>query len=250
MWLKVIRRGPLLLALFVIGFAAAMESDGDSCVVHIHRAYCECPNKQKFCQRSKHPFEDKSLPALWQQVAAHYQNSPLHRMPQAKATAMAECVSVKTERWERTAIVETDMNDMNCATDDRKEGMEKAEGASVPKGVENSTPRSSNYSDHSEDGGFVVVRTKDMCRRFQVLSFNGTKFVVGPMLKNRGVSKKRACDTLYCFHPEEEMKGRGSGQGLWWTCEACGARWDRIPLSEFEAKHAFQNWDAERSESD
>ena len=46
-------------------------------------------------------------------------------------------------------------------------------------------------------------------------------------------------DPLLCQHPSDKMLARGGRGGQqWWTCSACGSRFNRTPLSNYEAQSA------------
>ena len=54
--------------------------------------------------------------------------------------------------------------------------------------------------------------------------------------------KKNTHDPLTCQHPSDKMLGRGGrGDLKWWYCQACGTRWERIPLSSFEGTNDLQS---------
>ena len=73
---------------------------------------------------------------------------------------------------------------------------------------------------------------------WRILEFHGEKYVVGKQLeKAKGAKdmKKHTHDPMMCQHPSEKMSGRGGrGDLKWWICQACGTRWERVPLSKFE----------------
>ena len=76
-------------------------------------------------------------------------------------------------------------------------------------------------------------------RRWErVLMFKGEPFIVG-RAKEPGTGKvdqtKFTHDPALCQHPTDKMKGRGNTEtSLWWLCQACGSRWERIKLSKYE----------------
>ena len=80
---------------------------------------------------------------------------------------------------------------------------------------------------------------------WRILSFNGTEYVVGKELKeSQGVkdTQKRTHDPIICQHPSGKMQARGGRNDLrWWCCQACGTRWDRIPLSKYEPTQTTQS---------
>ena len=54
--------------------------------------------------------------------------------------------------------------------------------------------------------------------------------------RERQDKKKHTHDPILCQHPSDMMRARGGRNNLqWWNCQACGTRWDRIPLSKFES---------------
>ena len=73
---------------------------------------------------------------------------------------------------------------------------------------------------------------------WRILEFHGEKYVVGKELKEaKGPKdvKKHTHDPMICQHPSDKMLGRGGrADQKWWSCQACGTRWERIPLSKFE----------------
>jgi hypothetical protein len=73
---------------------------------------------------------------------------------------------------------------------------------------------------------------------WRILEFHGEKYVVGKELKEaKGAKdvKKHTHDPMICQHPSDKMSGRGGrADQKWWSCQACGTRWERIPLSKFE----------------
>ena len=73
---------------------------------------------------------------------------------------------------------------------------------------------------------------------WRILEFHGEKYVVGKQLeKAKGAKdmKKHTHDPMICQHPSDKMSGRGGrGDLKWWICQACGTRWERVPLSKFE----------------
>ena len=73
---------------------------------------------------------------------------------------------------------------------------------------------------------------------WRILEFHGEKYVVGKELKEaKGAKdvKKHTHDPMTCQHPSDKMSGRGGrADHKWWSCQACGTRWERIPLSKFE----------------
>ena len=82
--------------------------------------------------------------------------------------------------------------------------------------------------------------------QWRVETHNHEQFVVGKELE-RGKGIKDAAnlthDPSVCQHPSHLMKGRGGkkipgGVDRWWTCMACGSRWERLPLTHFEENAA------------
>jgi hypothetical protein len=75
---------------------------------------------------------------------------------------------------------------------------------------------------------------------WRVMTFQGEKFIVGKeMTEGRGMRdmSRRTHDPAVCQHPSDLMHGRGGrGDKRWWSCQACGTRWERIPLASFEPK--------------
>ena len=95
---------------------------------------------------------------------------------------------------------------------------------------------------------------------WRILTFKGEKFVVGNQLeagKGTKDKQKHTHDPIVCQHPSGQMFGRGGKDDKkWWTCVACGGRWDRVPLAYYEltsapkcrdiltfGKHAGQTFD-------
>ena len=76
----------------------------------------------------------------------------------------------------------------------------------------------------------------------RVLMFKGESFVVGQAMEpgqGKVDAKNFTHDPAMCQHPIDKMKGRGNlSSSLWWMCAACGQRWKRIPLSQYEPKKA------------
>ena len=72
----------------------------------------------------------------------------------------------------------------------------------------------------------------------RVLMFHGEHFVVGQAMEagqGKVDQKKFTHDPSLCQHPSDMMAGRGNtATSLWWLCKACGQRWKRIPLSQYE----------------
>ena len=78
---------------------------------------------------------------------------------------------------------------------------------------------------------------------WRVLTIKEDQYVVGKELKQgKGEQdkKKTTHDPLICQHPSDKMLGRGGRANKWWYCQACGTRWERIPLSSYEATNDFQ----------
>jgi len=77
---------------------------------------------------------------------------------------------------------------------------------------------------------------------WRILTFHGVKFVVGKELESaKGAkdTKKHTHDPVMSQHPSDQMCGRGGkADQKWWTCTACGIRWERIPLAHFELTSA------------
>ena len=44
--------------------------------------------------------------------------------------------------------------------------------------------------------------------------------------------KKATMDPSMCQHPVENMKARGNAKALWWFCEKCASRWNRLAVSQ------------------
>jgi len=89
-------------------------------------------------------------------------------------------------------------------------------------------------SDQPETEGFQLIETLPEFTR--VLPFQRQQFVVGksrPPGEGKIDAQKFTHDPLICQHPSDRLAARG-GKDKWWTCLACGNRFDRIPLSEFE----------------
>ena len=70
----------------------------------------------------------------------------------------------------------------------------------------------------------------------RALDVKGETFIFGEPLP-RGEGKVDAAkythDPILCQHPHDKMAPRGK---YWWTCKACGSRWERIPIANFEPK--------------
>jgi len=79
----------------------------------------------------------------------------------------------------------------------------------------------------------------DLPPRFQkIISFQGLNWVVGKTLPP-GEGKKDqqhfTHDPLMCQHPSHLMKARGGkDNNKWWTCAACGSRFERTLLKDYE----------------
>ena len=100
------------------------------------------------------------------------------------------------------------------------------------------TPESSADEFEFVDTKASSSQTKQKSAPWKVLTFQGLKWIVGKELPE-GQGKKDATkhthDPLTCQHPTDNIQGRGGRNGLkWWICLACGARWERIPLSQYE----------------
>jgi hypothetical protein len=89
-----------------------------------------------------------------------------------------------------------------------------------------------------ESQGYEVINLPNATPAFhRLLDFKEQKWVVGPALEpGKGVedAKHITTDPLICMHPADKMKGRGNRSDLTWYCRACGNRWKRIPLSDYE----------------
>ena len=101
-----------------------------------------------------------------------------------------------------------------------------------PQAVELGNPTASSSSQDPWVSGAMQRRWD------RVLTFKEEHFVVGKALEP-GTGKvdqmKFTHDRALCQHPTNQMKGRGNkGENLWWLCQACGSRWERIPLSRYE----------------
>ena len=103
-------------------------------------------------------------------------------------------------------------------------------------------------------------KEKKKNKPFRILPFKGESFVVGDrLIAGKGAKdlKKHTHDPIVCQHPSAQMFARGGkDEKKWWTCTACGGRWDRVPLAYYEltsapkcrdiltfGKHAGQTYD-------
>ena len=50
-------------------------------------------------------------------------------------------------------------------------------------------------------------------------------------------------DPELCQHNPNSIAGRGNKQQGWWTCLACGTRWERIPLDDYHKDQSIQGTD-------
>ena len=86
---------------------------------------------------------------------------------------------------------------------------------------------------------------KEKSKPWRIIHFQGIAYVVGKeMTAGSGVKDqgKRTHDPLICQHPSDKMFARGGrGDQKWWTCAACGARWERTPLSHYEVHSSAQS---------
>ena len=82
------------------------------------------------------------------------------------------------------------------------------------------------------------TKTKQTSKPWRILQFHGESYVVGKELREATGKKdtsKHTHDPMICQHPSDKMLARGGRNDLrWWVCQACGARWERIPSSKFE----------------
>ena len=75
----------------------------------------------------------------------------------------------------------------------------------------------------------------------RVLRAGGSRWVVG---KPREASDgKPQVDLRICEHLAADMRHRGNGKDIWWTCTLCLSRWDRIPVTHFEKAGTPQDSD-------
>jgi len=83
--------------------------------------------------------------------------------------------------------------------------------------------------------------SKPKQQAWRVETHNHVQYVVGKQLE-QGKGVKDAAnfthDPSVCQHPSHLMKGRGGKNDRWWTCIACGSRWERLPLTHFEENEA------------
>ena len=81
-------------------------------------------------------------------------------------------------------------------------------------------------------------KQKKTSKPWRILNVKGEPYVVGKELKESQGTKdatKHTHDPMLCQHPSEKMLARGGrNDQRWWCCQACGARWERIPLSKYE----------------
>ena len=89
--------------------------------------------------------------------------------------------------------------------------------------------------------GEAPKKKGDKSQPWTVHKHKGIPFIVGPVMgPGLGVvdQSKITHSPLLCQHPSDKMcarGGRGTPPTLWWYCEACGNRWQRIPLSNYES---------------
>ena len=80
--------------------------------------------------------------------------------------------------------------------------------------------------------------SKDKPMPWRVETHQNVKYVIGRQLapgQGKVDKLKITHDPLVCQHPTESLLGRGGrGEFNWWHCQACGSRFKRIPLSQFE----------------
>ena len=85
-------------------------------------------------------------------------------------------------------------------------------------------------------------KQKKTSKPWRIIQFQGQSYVVGKELKEsqgKKDAKKHTHDPLTCQHPSDKMLGRGGrAEQKWWCCQACGTRWERIPLSKYETNDA------------
>ena len=85
-------------------------------------------------------------------------------------------------------------------------------------------------------------KQKKTSKPWRILKFHGESYVVGKELKEAKGAKdvtKHTHDPMVCQHPSDKMLGRGGRNDLkWWICQACGTRWERLPLVKFESTGA------------
>ena len=100
----------------------------------------------------------------------------------------------------------------------------------------------------SEDEGFehIPVPGEDPKKKkdskpqpWQVINHAGVPYVVGQELTPGEGAKDKVKITqepLLCQHPSDKMLARGGRGGQkWWMCQACGRRFERTPLSNFQS---------------
>ena len=79
-------------------------------------------------------------------------------------------------------------------------------------------------------------------RLWRTINLQGEQYVVGEVLTESKYVKNSTHNPIICQHPAEKMYGRGArADKKWWYCQACGTRWERILLSNFEGTSNHQN---------
>ena len=74
---------------------------------------------------------------------------------------------------------------------------------------------------------------------WKIIKHHNIRYVVGEAITPGTGPKdqlKHTHDPNICQHPSDQMMARGGNGQSWWTCAACGSRWDRILLSTFGQK--------------
>ena len=74
--------------------------------------------------------------------------------------------------------------------------------------------------------------SKDLRPFTRILRALGSRWVVGPPREPSDGKPNR--DPKVCDHPQTNMKPRGNGKDIWWTCDLCLSRWDRIAITQYE----------------
>ena len=96
----------------------------------------------------------------------------------------------------------------------------------------------SDFEKIDVEGDFPKQKKTKKKEPWRILTFKDEKWVVGNQWsegKGKQDMKKRTLDPILCQHPTDVMQARGGRNNLqWWNCQACGTRWERIPLSKFE----------------
>ena len=110
----------------------------------------------------------------------------------------------------------------------------------MPKETVDPSSSDSEYEKVDVPGEAPSQSSKDKPQPWRVETHENVKYVIGKQLEpGKGVKDRAKIthDPQLCQHPTESLLGRGGrGEMHWWYCQACGSRFKRIPLSQFEMR--------------